>query len=206
MSEQDYTPAAIVRYPEMGILLKALPNYKFLDPFFRQFLYKFYHCKLFFKRYRLNINDMLNFGQRCSLCNDAIDTPRHLFNRCERGISLREKRDLLLRNFNLNNINITETKTTFSYFSKNYKNNKILQYIITASNYSIYKVKIKKHYDLSYVVTNESASFIFDKIVKQRIFCDHRRLCFEKFKELWDPNNSQALFTYDSSKIDTWFF
>ena len=203
MSEQEYTPASIIRYPEMGVLLKILLKYDFLDPFLRQFLNKLCHCKLIFKRYRLNINDMLNFRQRCILCNNAIDTPKHLFERCERGISLREKRDLLIRNVNFNNTNITENKKIYSYFSKSYNDNKLLQYIITASNYSIYKVKMKLFYDPSYVVTNEAATYIFVKIIKQRIFCDHRRLCFEKFKEIWDPNNSRVLFEFNRTKIDT---
>jgi len=79
IEELNHTPAAIIRYPEMEEYLKKLPIYKFLDLYLRFFLFKLYHCKLFFRRYQLYINDLLNFGQKCILCNDAIDTPSHLF-------------------------------------------------------------------------------------------------------------------------------
>ena len=100
ISELNHTPAAVLRYPEMKNFLFGLQKYTFLDPYLRQFLYKLYHCKLYFKRYRLNINDMINFGQKCLLCNNAIDTPKHLFERCEVGNMLRAKRDIIFSRLN----------------------------------------------------------------------------------------------------------
>ena len=206
MSERNHTPTAIMRYSEMGVLLKKLPNYSFLDPYLRQFLYKLYHCKLIFKRYRLNINYMLNLNQKCILCNNAIDTPKHLFEYCEKGRNLRGKRDYLITFYNHNNIYLTENKKIYSYFNKSYEENKIIQYIITASNYSIYREKIKKFYDRTYIVNNEAATYSFINRLKLRIFYDHRRLKINKFKEIWDTNESQLLFSYNEDSITNWNF
>ena len=206
INERNYRPAAITRYSEMGLFLEKLPMYKFLDPYLREFLYKLYHCKLYFKRYRLNINDMLNFGQKCILCNDAIDTPDHLFENCEKGFLLRNKRNLLITFYNNNNITLSAYEKVYSFLNRENQNNKIFHYIITASNYSIYKIKMKKFYDSNYIVTEEAAMHAFSNRLKLRIICDHRRLSFEKFKEQWDPNNSHPPFQYNRNKITLWNF
>ena len=124
ISERNHRPAAIARYSEMGLFLERLPFYKFLDPYLREFLYKLYHCKLYFKRYRLNINDMLNFGQKCILCNDAIDTPDHLFENCEKGFLLRNKSNLLITFYNNNNITLSAYEKVYSYLNEENQNNK----------------------------------------------------------------------------------
>ena len=206
IEDRNHKPAAILKYPEMGIYLNKLPKYSFLDPYLRQFLYKLYHCRLYFKRYRLNINDMLNFGQRCILCNNAIDTPVHLFENCEKGSALREKRDNLIQNYNLNNFILSQDNKVYSVFDTSSQEKTIQQYIITATNYTIYRIKMKKFYDRSYVVTNEEAMYSFINRLKLRIICDHKRLSIGKFMEFWDPNENQLLFRYNERKINCFNF
>ena len=206
MNENIHIPAAIIRYPEMGNYLSNLVSYKHLDPYLRYFLFKLYHCKLYFKRYRLNINDMLNFGQKCILCENAIDTPTHLFERCQIGEQLRYKRDSILRNFDHGYINLNENEKVFSHFTNLNEINKITHYIITLCNYSIYRIKMKKFYDRNYVVVNNEVNHTFTNRLKMRIICDHKRLNIVNFQEIWDPNDSQHLFCYNASNIVTWNF
>merc|ERR1712074_264646 len=113
-----YRPASIIRYSEMSIYFQPLKNYKLLDPYLREFIYKLYHCKLIFKRYRLNLNDLLNNGQKCILCNNAIDTPKHLFEECEKGTLLRNKCENLIRTINHQNITLTEEQRVYNCFCK----------------------------------------------------------------------------------------
>ena len=204
MNEVTHTPAAIIRYPEMGNFLSNLTSYKHLDPYLRYFLFKLYHCKLYFKRYKLNIDDMLNFGQKCILCDNAIDTPTHLFERCDIGEQLRYKRDFILRNFDHGYVNLNENERVFSYFTTLNEINRITHYIITLCNYSIYRIKMKKFYDRNYVVVNNEVNHSFTNRLKLRIICDHRRFSFENFQEIWDPNDSQQLFCYNTSNILSW--
>ena len=68
---RNHVPASIIRYPENTNFFAQLCYYKFLHPYLRDFLFKLYHCKLNFKRYTLNINDFLNFGEKCILCQNA---------------------------------------------------------------------------------------------------------------------------------------
>ena len=149
---------------------------------------------------------MLNFRQRCSLCNQAIDTPHHLFENCEKGRLLREKRDYLIMSYNFENINLTENKKVYSYFNKSYNRNRVIQYIITVANFSIYREKMKNFYDQTYTATNESAMFTFLNKIKLRIFYDKRRLNIEEFKVIWDPNEHQNLFLYNDDNIISWNF
>ena len=206
MNEKNHRPASIIRYPEMGDYLAKLTSYKFLDPYLRDFLFRLYHCKLNFKRYRLNLDDLLNFGQRCILCQDAIDTPSHLFETCEKGRLLREKRDILINALNHQNMMLGEDQKVYSFFNNTNVTNKALQYIICASNYSIYKVKLKKFFNSEYLLSDEEAMFCFINRVKLRILCDFRRLEFQKFTEVWDAQNSQNLFRYNNRNIINWFF
>ena len=149
---------------------------------------------------------MLNFRQRCILCNNAIDTPHHLFENCESGRLLREKRDYLITFYNFDNTNITENKKVYAYFNKNYNKNKVIQDIIKISNYSIYREKMKRFYDQTYQGTNEAAMYTFLNRLKLRIFYDHRRLSIDKFTEIWDPNESQNLFVYNNDNVICWNF
>ena len=206
MSEINHTPAAVIRYSEMGIYLTHLPSYSFLDPYLRQFLYRLYHCKLYFKRYKLNINDMLNFNEKCILCNLAIDTPVHLFKNCIIGEQLRHKRDMLLNVYNIRNVQFSEEKIVYSCIENKNRPNNIIQLIITTANYSIYRMKMKKYYDHEFIISQENPVYTFVNRMKMRIMCDHIRFSFMEFKNIWDPNNTQALFSYNENKILTWNF
>ena len=90
---------------------------------------------------------MLNFGQRCLLCNSAIDTPKHFFDSCTAGSLLRNKRDTIIRIFNTNNRILNDEEKIYSVFNKDYSQNKTIQYLITVSNYSIFRTKMKKYFN-----------------------------------------------------------
>ena len=201
----NHTPTSIIRYPEMINYFAQLGSYHFLDPYLRQFLYKLYHCRLYFKRYRLNINDMLNFGQRCLLCNSAIDTPKHLFVSCEAGSQLREKRDTLIRIYNTNNTTLNENEKIYSLFPQTNYEIMVIQYIVTLSNYSIFRIKMKKYFDREYIVCNTDPFYFFLEKLKSRIIIDHKRLKIRKFKEYWDPNNNYEIMYYNENKILQWY-
>ena len=187
----------------MGDYLANLPNYDFLDPYLRQFLFKLYHCRLFFKRYQININDMLNFGQKCLLCNNAIDTPTHLFDQCRIGDVLRSKRDSLISNFHFDSL--SDSEKVFSYFN-DYTGKEVTHFMITLCNHSIYKTKMKKFFDPDYMVLNQDPLYNFINSLKVRIICDHKRLSLEKFKYIWDPHNTKEIFDYDRYIILPWSF
>ena len=204
IEEMNHTPAAIIKYSDMAQYLRKLPTYKFLDPYLRFFLFKLYHCKLYFKRYKLNINDLLNFGQKCILCYNAIDTPSHLFEKCAMGKKLRDKRDHILNKLNYINSNSNENEKVYACCDNTSNIDETQRYIIVASNYSIYSIKMKKWFDNEYIVSNNDAMFNFIHRIKVRIFCDHRNYSLRKFQEIWDPNNSQCLFNFNESRIFSW--
>ena len=54
-------------------------------------------------------------------------------------------------------------------------------------------MKVKKYYDHEFVISQE-------------IMCDHIRFPFMEFKNIWDHNNTQALFSYNENKIISWNF
>ena len=92
IGEIGHIPASIRRFSNLSCYFPNIKKSLFLDPYLREFMFKLYHCKLLFKRYSLNMNDLLNFNsQKCNLCGIAIDTPRHLFMRCNHGKLLRKK-------------------------------------------------------------------------------------------------------------------
>jgi len=161
-------------------------------------LFKFYHCRLYFKKYETNINDILNFGQRCLLCNNAIDTPRHLFDQCRIGDILRAKRDTLILHFNHDSL--SDSERIFSYFN-DYNGEEVTHLIITLCNHSIYKIKMKKLFDPDYTASNQDPLINFINNLKIRIICDHKRLSSENFRSIWDPHNNKQMFDYDQYKI-----
>ena len=136
--EVNHVPASIRKYPENLHYFELLKNNKFSDPFLREFLYRLYHCRLIFKRYKMNINDFLNTGQRCILCYEAIDTPLHCFQYCSFGNDLRRKRDQLLMKINNNtDIRLTEESKTFCNIDTNQEIDCMFNYINALSNYFI---------------------------------------------------------------------
>ena len=52
------------------------------------------------------------------------------------------------------------------------------------------------------IIENPLYSFI--NKIKNRIICDHKRLKFENFKLVWDPNDSRLLFDYNIREITSW--
>ena len=119
---------------------------------------------------------------------------------------MRYKRDFILRNLDHGYINLNVNERVFSNFTTLNKINRITHYIITLCNYSIYRIKMKKFYDRNYVVVNNEVNHSFTNRLKLRIICDHRRFSFENFQEIWDPNDSQQLFCYNTSNILSWNF
>jgi len=202
VGENVHVPSAIARFSQMRDYLANLPRYYFLDPYLRQFLFKFYHCRLYFKRYQININDMLNFGQRCLLCNNAIDTPKHLFDQCKIGEIIRSKRDTLISNFH--HVSLSDSENVYSYLS-DYNGKEVTHFMITLCNYSIYKTKMKKFFDPNYMVSNQDPLYSFINNLKVRIICDHKRLSLEKFRYIWDPHNTEQMFNYNQNNILSWF-
>ena len=94
------------------------------------------------------------------------------------------------------------------YWCIEYNNwpNNIIQLIIAITNYSIYRMKMKKYYDHEFVISQENPVFTFVNGIKMRIMFDHIRFSFMEFKNIWDHNNTQALFSYNENKIISWNF
>ena len=147
---------------------------------------------------------MINFGQKCLLCNNAIDTPKHLFERCEVGNMLRAKRDIIFSKLNFENISLNEDERTYCMFRQNEIKDKVMQYLVTVSNYSIFRVKMKKFYDRQHIITNEEPLYIFLNRIKIRITCDHKRLNYNNFKEIWAPHNNLGICLFNENKILQW--
>ena len=68
----------------------------------------------------------------------------------------------------------------------------------------MYRTKMKKFFDHNENHIIDNPIYLFTNRLKLRIICDHKRFILEKFKELWDPNDSHTLFNYDEEKIITW--
>jgi len=198
---RNHVPASIIRYPENTNFFAQLCYYKCLDPYLRDFLFKLYHCRLNFKRYSLNINDLLNFGEKCILCQNAINTPKHLFNVFDKGSWLREKRNSIMRLLNFDIVHLNNEQTTYNYFKSDLASFKTLLYILCVGNYSMYRIKLKKMYDSDYSVSSEEGMFSFIKRLQLCIICDHQRLSYPDFKKIWDTENTQNLFSHNSKNI-----
>ena len=119
IKDKKHVPSSIIKFPEIYYLklFNTLHNSKFLDPYLREFLYKFYHCALYFKKYKLTRDDMLNFhGQRCTLCKEDFETPLHLFTGCKYGKQMREFRDRLISNLNSTPLNLNNNNLVYGKF------------------------------------------------------------------------------------------
>ena len=44
------------------------------------------------------------------------------------------------------------------------------------------------------------------KRLQLRIICDHQRLSYPNFLNVWDPENTQNLFSHDGKQISAWKF
>jgi len=75
LSRKNHIQSVMMRFPEMRDFgyFANLKNNRFADPYLREFLFKFYHGRLFFKRYKLTLDDFLYQGnQKCILCESYI--------------------------------------------------------------------------------------------------------------------------------------
>ena len=159
-----------------------------------------------FKRYRLNINDLINFGQRCILCHSDIDTPLHLFQECPKGTQIRDLRDHLIRPLNVNNTPMDHNKLIFSVFDEDYEDLKEIHFIITACNYSIYRIKVKKFFDPSYSLSSQEAINSYKILIKSRITCDHYRFNSSSFNSSWNKRNTNEICNFTQESIESWKF
>ena len=207
LRQKNHIPTSFIRFPEYSFngYFEELNKSNFLDPYLREFLFKLYHARLVFKRYKLNINDMLNFDRdRCTLCNISIETPKHIFTICKFGLLMRNKRKFILQLIHLGNRNLSQENLIYSIFRNNDRVNKILQFIITVSNYCMYKAKMKKYYNVDTEVSDIQIAKSFIDTVKDRIMVDHKRMNVIEFKETWDPGGTYSILTYTDNEITGW--
>ena len=73
----------------------------------------------------------------------------------------------------------------------------MIQYLIVLSNYVIYRVKMKKFYNLNYTPSISESLYAFRHRLKFRIICDSRRWSRDQVLETWDPGGQNLLFTLD---------
>ena len=207
LNENLHIPAAVRRFSDLTFCFPTLKDSHFLDPYLRQFLFKLYHCKLIFKRYRLNINDMLNLDrQKCILCYQSIETPKHLFTQCNYGYSLRQKRNQLLRKYDNGFDILNENNLVYSIMREKTNAAKVAQLIITLSNFVIYQFKLKKFFNVTAEVNEHMISNNFISKLKFRILSDHKRLTYRDFIGLWDPGEPYINSSYNKDKINNWLF
>ena len=142
---------------------------------------------------------MLNFDRhRCTLCNISIETQKHL--------TMRNKRNSILQLIHpdIQNGNLSQQNLIYSNFEKNDKTSIVQQLVITVGNYTIYKEKMKKFYNVD---TNVSANQIaknFIDSLKNRITNDHNRMSVIEFKKTWDPGGTNSLLIYTEKEIVMW--
>ena len=202
INEMNYTPAALIRFPET--LANKLFNNVFgkniLDPYLREFLYKFYHCVPYFKKYKTDLNDLINLNtnNKCLLCGLFLDTPNHLFNNCKFGQDMRNLRNNIIKKiYNDNNFHISNYNLIYANFSNRSPISLMIQYIIVLSNYVIYRLKMKKYYNCDFLPNTSESMHVFIHRLKFRIICDSKRWSREKLCETWDPGGNNLLFTWN---------
>ena len=209
LKENNYIPTAIKKFPEIRIknLFNIVVTSKFLDPFLREFLFKFYHCRLNFKRYTINRDILLNWSNfSCILCRQEIDTPKHLFIYCSYGNEIREIRNQLIRKITNLDCNLDEEKLIYAKFNNKIDSNKIVQYLIVLSNYLMYKNKLKKFYCPEELIDTYPMNNDFINNIKNRIFCDFTRMSLVKFFKIWDPGGRKELFEITRDNKIIWLF
>ena len=117
---------------------------------------------------------------------------------------MRNKRNSILQKMNFNQQNINEENFIYSNFKNDGIDNNIRKFIITVANYTIYKAKMKKFYNVDTNVSNIDIAKIFIETVKNRIIIDHKRMNQFKFKETWDPGGTHSLMVYTEKEIKRW--
>ena len=207
VNEKNYIPAAIKKFPELGSknLFSIAASCKFLDPYLREFLFKFYHCRLYFKRYSRNINDLLNWtNNSCFLCKGSLDTPVHLFMFCKYGKKLREKRNELIYKLIGYQKLLNEDNLIYGKIETKANRNKIIQYLIVLSNYLMYKLKMKKYYCPEEVINENLVMQELLLNLKKRILLDETRLKHEEFLKVWDPGGKNSFFELKQERVLIW--
>ena len=204
IKDKNHIPTSVVNFPEimMNGCFKNLNGNKFLDPYLREFLFKLYHRRLLFKRYKLNINDLLNFDrQRCTLCNISIETPEHLFMECSLGALMRERLKQILSSFNVHYNTLSIDNKVLSNFSDENRCSNIIQMVITLANYTIYKFKLKKFFNIEHDISSQSIETSFILKLKNRIIIDHKRMSHTVFLDVWDPGGQNRLFLSSEKEV-----
>ena len=201
INEMIYTPASLIRFPVIlaNRYFLSVFGKNNLDPYLREFLYKFYHCVPYFKKYKTDINDLINLNNnnKCFLCGISLDTPSHLFNYCKFGKDMRKFRNKIIKKININNIQISNENLIYANIPNNNNINLMIQYLIVLSNYVIYRVKMKKFYNLNYTPSISESLYAFRHRLKFRIICDSKRWSRVQVLETWDPGGQNLLFTLD---------
>merc|ERR1712090_6544 len=109
----------------------------------------------------------------------------HLFLICQYGYELRQLRDKLLTFYNNSDIPITDENLIYSNLEGQKHDINVLQLIITLSNYSIYKLKMRKFYNQECFTNRSSLKLSFLLSTKNRIICDHKKLTMRNFIDTW---------------------
>ena len=150
---------------------------------------------------------MLNFyGQRCTLCREAIETPKHLFTACKYGRSMRDVRNNIIDELNNGSLRLTNDNLINGKFKNKNKITNIMKYVIILSNYNIYKNKMKKHYCYDSIIDINQAKYDFKSSLKKRIICDHHRMNQTTFLETWDPGGNNIIFYLNGENKLYWNF
>ena len=205
----QHIPAAIIRFSEIAVnrYFVHLKNNKFIDPYLKEFLFKFYHCKLLFKKYKLTRDDLLILDRHmCILCLNAKDTPEHLFTECSYGSSMRLVRDSLINVYKPINLSLTVENLVYANLNNGSTPNTVINFLITVSNYCIYKTKMKKFYNLNDRISINDSKFSFTHKIKNRVITDHGRETTSDFINTWDPGGFRRNFDYSNNAIVSWNF
>merc|ERR1711873_184311 len=117
----------------------------------------------------------MGFSQPCFLCIQFIDTHYHSFQRCIYGINTRLLRDELIKRLN-HYTPLTLTDENFLYCNTDGNMPVMTNYILVASNYCMHKTHMKKFYNRDSLTSIDESYHMFKGIIKQRIYCDHKRL------------------------------
>ena len=101
---------------------------------------------------------------------------------------------------------MNEDNLIYSILPNNYNNSKIKQYLITLSNYTIYKYKIMKFYNVVTEVSEQQILNTFILKLKYRVASDHKRFNFLDFIDIWDPGENHKWSSYNKKEIINWQF
>ena len=206
--DKNHRPITLSRFPGLDVkpYFEALHSRGIFSPELKDFLYKLYHGRLFFKKYASTMDDLLHPNRYpCILCGSGIDTPDHLFSYCIKGLPLRQKRNSIIDKYQISN-SLTQDNLIGCFSSDNNCKINTILLLIAMSNYTIYKYKMKKFYNIEETVTSDNLTQTFRNFLKNRIICDIMIHCREEFVELWDPGGQRSICDFVDKKIISWYF